>query len=334
MPSMMYDGDMNTTSFSHAVVLVAGAAGFIPSHLCEALLNQGATVLGIDNFISGRESNLSSFRNHPKFTFLQADITKPTADLLPGWFRPTHIFHMASPASPPGYQKHPVETYMVNAFGTHHLLQYMKEFASDATFLYASTSEVYGNPLEHPQKETYWGNVNPNGIRSCYDESKRLGETICGVHSREYDMDVRIVRIFNTYGPRMDPNDGRVIPQLMTQAVKNEPFTIYGDGKQTRSLCYVSDLVDGLLRLSSEPNAKNETVNLGNPDERTVQELADLIQTISGCEGHKTYAPLPKDDPTRRQPDISKAKSLLGWEPKVSLREGLTKTFEYFQDLS
>lgn len=330
---MMYDVYMSTSNFSNAVVLIAGVAGFIPSHLCEALLAQGATVLGVDNFISGRETNLEAFRNHPRFTFIQADITKPTADLTPGWFKPTHIFHMASPASPPGYQRHPIETYMVNSFGTHNLLQYMKEFAPDATFLYASTSEIYGNPLEHPQKETYWGNVNPNGVRSCYDESKRLGETICGVHAREFDMDVRIVRIFNTYGPRMDPNDGRIIPQLMTQAVKNESFTIYGDGKQTRSLCYVSDLVDGLLRLVSNPSAKGETVNLGNPDERTVLELADIIQSISGCTGNRTFAALPKDDPTRRQPDITKAKSLLGWEPKIPLREGLTKTFEYFQSL-
>lgn len=319
--------------FQNAKVLVTGAAGFIPSHLCENLLNQGAIVIGVDNFVSGRPANIASFEHHPNFTFIQADVTKDFSAGLPADFTPTHVFHMASPASPPGYQAHPIETYLVNSIGTHYLLQYLKNHAPEAAFLFASTSEVYGNPLEHPQKETYWGNVNPNGIRSCYDESKRLGETICGVHAREFGMNIRIVRIFNTYGPRMDPNDGRVIPQLMTQAVKNVPFTIYGDGKQTRSLCFVSDLVAGLLLLISEPKAKGETVNLGNPDERTVLELAETIKKISGSNASFEFSALPKDDPLRRQPDISKAKALLGWSPTVRLEDGLQKTFEYFRSL-
>lgn len=320
-------------AYSSAAVLVTGAAGFIPSHLCDALLTQGATVFGIDNFLSGNSHNLKEAQKHPRFRFMEADASGDLSSILPKDFQPTHVFHMASPASPKGYQAHPVETYLVNAMGTHHLLNHLKSTAPSAKFLFASTSEVYGNPLEHPQKESYWGNVNPNGVRSCYDESKRLGETICGVHAREFGMDVRIVRIFNTYGPRMDPKDGRVIPQLMSQAASNQPFTIYGDGTQTRSLCFVSDLVAGLLLLADLPNVKGETINLGNPDERSVLELATLIKEISGSDQPFVYEALPKDDPTRRQPDISKAKTLLGWEPSISLREGLTQTLAYFRSL-
>lgn len=323
--------DMN--AYSSATVLVTGAAGFIPSHLCDALLAQGASVLGVDNFLSGSSKNLTLARQHSRFQFLEADASGDLSMVLPKDFHPTHVFHMASPASPKGYQAHPVETYLVNSIGTHHLLTYLKTSAPNAKFLFASTSEVYGNPLEHPQKESYWGNVNPNGVRSCYDESKRLGETICGVHAREFGMDVRIVRIFNTYGPRMDPEDGRVIPQLMSQAVQNTPFTLYGDGTQTRSLCFVSDLVAGLLLLADLPQAKGETVNLGNPDERSVAELATLIKEISGSPQPFVFEELPKDDPARRQPDISKATSVLGWKPSVPLRTGLEQTLAYFRSL-
>lgn len=312
-------------------VLITGAAGFIPSHVVDSLLAAGATVTGIDNFLTGREENLVEARKNPLFTFIEADAINAPETYLPDGATFDVVFHMASPASPPGYMKHPVETYLINSMGTHNLLQYVMTTSPSARFVYTSTSEVYGDPKENPQKESYWGNVNPNGPRSCYDESKRLGETICGVHSRNFDLDVRIARIFNTYGPRMDPNDGRVIPQFFSQALKNEALTVYGDGEQTRSFCYVSDLVKGLLLLGSVDQAKGETVNLGNPIEKTMVELAGIIKTLTNANSEITHKDLPMDDPKQRKPDLNKAKELLNWEPTVNFEQGLKQTLTYFQ---
>lgn len=312
-------------------VLVTGAAGFIPSHLCDLLLQAGANVTGVDNFITGRRDNITHLKDISNFTLIEADVSRRPDSYLPEDYAPDVIFHLASPASPPRYQAKPVETYLVNSIGTHNLLQLLLERNPKGRFLFASTSEAYGDPLEHPQNESYWGNVNPNGPRSCYDEAKRLGEAICGVHSRTFELDVRIVRIFNTYGPRMDPADGRVIPNLMLQALRGEELTIYGDGTQTRSYCYVDDLVRGLIAMGSVEGARGETINLGNPDEFTIAETATVIKEVTGADGNVVNKPLPQDDPTRRQPDISKAKRILDWEPQVSFRDGLRQTLPYFR---
>ena len=243
---------------------------------------------------------------------------------------PDVVLHFASPASPPRYQEHPTETYLVNSYATHLLLSFLKKVNPQARFLFAGTSEAYGDPAVHPQPETYWGNVNPNGIRSCYDEAKRMGETVCGVFHRDMGMDTRIVRIFNTYGPRMNPADGRVIPNFVMQALRGEAVTIYGDGTQTRSYCFVDDLVSGILTFLVHPDLAGETLNIGNPEEFTILETAREIEKIVGEVIH-TFESLPGDDPMRRQPDISKAKRLLGWEPKVTFGEGLQQTIEYFR---
>ena len=317
--------------FTGKKVLVTGAAGFLGSHLVETLLKDGAMVIGVDNFITGNADNLVEVESE-NFAFVEADVTQPSGNYLHGEVF-DHIFHFASPASPPWYQKYPRETYLVNTVATDHLLQYLQATNPEGTFIFAGTSEAYGDPLEHPQKETYWGNVNPNGIRSCYDESKRLGETICGVFNRDFAMDTRIVRIFNTYGPRIGAEDGRVIPSFIMSALKNQPMTVFGDGSQTRSYCYVSDLVEGILRLSLEPKAKGETVNIGNPEEYTVNDTAKIIWKAVYEQSDDVkieFKNLPGDDPTRRKPDISKAKELLGWEPQVSFEEGLRKTVDWF----
>lgn len=315
-------------------VLITGAAGFVGSHLCDALLEAGAKVIGVDNYLTGRPQNLAHLDSNPNFEFIRADVIEAPAAYLPEERVIDVIFHFASPASPPRYQEHPVETYLVNSLATHQLLQYLLVTNPDARFVYASTSEVYGDPEVHPQPETYWGNVNPNGIRSCYDEAKRLGETICGVHHRDFGMDVRIARIFNTYGPRMDPTDGRIIPQFINEALANQPYSIYGDGQQSRSYCYVSDLVKGILLLASDENLSGSTVNLGNPDEFTVKQTAEVIHRLVHPDGSQpSYEshPLPQDDPSRRRPDISKAQQLLGWQPSISFEEGLEPTLEYFR---
>ena len=316
--------DKNTTA------LVTGGAGFIGSHLCEELLKRGAHVIAVDNFLTGNKNNIAHLTS-PDFEFIEADVTQPTDTYLPAGTHLDFIFHFASPASPPIYQAHPVETYLVNSIATHHLLQYIKNTSPSTRFLFASTSEIYGDPLEHPQKESYWGNVNPNGTRSCYDEAKRLGETICGVHQRDFGLDVRIVRIFNTYGPRMDINDGRVIPNFIKELLAHQPLTIYGEGKQTRSYCYVTDLVEAILSLATSENGNGKTVNLGNSDEFTILETAQILQEVSGTKCELQFLPLPKDDPTRRRPDISYAKELLGWEPTLKFRDGLKLTLEFFQ---
>lgn len=316
--------------------LVTGGAGFVGSHLVDRLLKEGYRVLAIDNFITGRKENVSHLENNPNYKLLEADVIESvenylTAEILAGWPAPNLelVFHLASPASPPRYQSHPTETYLVNSLGTHYLLAWLEEHQPQATFVYASSSEVYGDPAVHPQTESYWGNVNPNGPRACYDEGKRLGETICGVFSRDFGLDVRIARLFNTYGPRMDPDDGRVIPTFIKQAQSGLPYSIHGDGLQTRSYCYVSDLVDGLWRLATTAQAKGETVNLGNPEEYTILETAKHIhQLISDGSDFKTESlPLPTDDPTRRKPDITKATKLLSWEPVVDLRSGFKDMF-------
>jgi len=312
-------------------VIVTGGAGFIGSHLCERLLKQGAHVVAVDNFITGSEKNIEQLKSNPNFSFIQADVTQSPETYLQELKQIDLVLHFASPASPPKYQAKPVETYMVNSMGTHLLLQFLLKNFPKARFLFASTSEVYGNPIEHPQKESYWGNVNPNGVRSCYDEAKRLGEAICGVHQRDFQMDVRIVRIFNTYGPRVDLGDGRVVPDFIQQVLSGKPLTVYGDGSQTRSFCYVDDLVEGILRLASSSQGNGKTVNLGNPGELTVLETAKLIQEVAGTQTEIVFQPLPKDDPVRRKPDISQAKELLGWEPQVEFRDGIQKTIEFLK---
>lgn len=320
--------------FQNKTVLVTGAAGFIGSHLSETLLNLGAKVIGVDNFLTGRTDNLKTFKDNANFTFIEADVIKNPTEYLPADANIDVLLHFASPASPPRYQAHPIETYLVNTTGTHNLLQYLHKNSPAARVVFASTSEVYGDPQVHPQAEDYWGNVNPNGVRSCYDEAKRLGETICGVHTRDLDMDIRIVRIFNTYGPRIDPADGRIIPQFLSEALAQQPYSVFGDGSQTRSYCYVSDLVEGVLQLVATDEAKGETVNIGNPGEYTVLQTAQEIHQLvnANIEFKANFKPLPKDDPTRRQPDIQKAGKLLGWRPRVMFRDGLIQTVMYFRN--
>jgi UDP-glucuronate decarboxylase len=306
--------------------LIVGGAGFIGSHLCERLLNDGREVICLDNLITGRRVNIEALLVRPAFQFVQHDIIEELPALPPV----ERIFHLASPASPPGYQVHPIETLRVNSEGTRRLLELAAH--SGARFLYTSTSEAYGDPLEHPQRETYRGNVSSTGPRSMYDEAKRYGEALTMVYHRARAVDARIVRIFNTYGPRSDPDDGRLVPNFITQALRGEPLTVYGDGGQTRSLCYVSDLVEGLLRAMESERARGEVINLGNPEEHTILEFAELIARLAGSPaGLHFTAPAVGDDPQRRRPDIGKAQALLGWEPQVGLEAGLTETIAYFR---
>lgn len=320
---------MNDEFFRSKVVIVTGAAGFIGSHLCDKLLDLGAKVHGLDNLITGQENNLSEAKKNRNFFFHQVDLNDEQATLAV--LQKIHadsgidaVLHFASPASPPLYQRWPTQTYLVNTLALHNLLTWLKENAPASRLLFAGTSEVYGTPLEHPQKETYWGNVNPNGPRSCYDEAKRLGETICGVFYRDFDFDTRIVRIFNTYGPRMSLNDGRILPQFIKEYLANEKLTIYGDGSQTRSYCYIDDLVRGILTFLAAADLAGETINLGNPHEFTVLETAKIFnETVGRPDDDFQYLCLPKDDPTRRQPDITKAQKLLHYQPTVEFRTGL-----------
>jgi len=311
-----------------AKVIVTGGAGFIGSHLCESLVSLNHEVICIDNFLTSSEENIVELRDNSLFTFINHDVIQPLPDNLSAEF----IFHLASPASPNhhseiSYHTLPMETMLVNTTGTLNLLKFAD--AQKARFLYASTSEVYGDPLEHPQTESYRGNVSTIGPRSVYDEAKRFGETLVSYYWREKDLDARIVRIFNTYGPRMSSKDMRMISIFIREALENKPITIYGDGKQTRSLCYVSDTVEGLIKMMFEDGARNEVINIGSPDEHTVHEYAEMVKRLTNSTSEITLSEqLPEDDPLRRRADITKAKDILHWEPKVTLEDGLKKMIE------
>lgn len=303
-------------------ILVTGAAGFLGSHLCDTLLSEGHTVIGVDNLSTGKTVNLDHLSSESRFRFLEQDITRA--------FDPGHVdyvFNFASPASPVDYTRLGIETLLVGSAGTINTLEIARKYK--AGFLHASTSECYGDPEVHPQVETYWGNVNPIGPRSVYDEAKRFSEATVMAYHRYHAVDTHMVRIFNTYGPRLQANDGRVISNFMIQALRGEPLTIYGDGSQTRSFCFVSDLIDGIVRLSRSD--EHLPVNIGNPDEWTILECAQEILAVTGSRSEIIRMPLPPDDPTRRRPDITRARTLLGWEPKIPLREGLERSLEYFR---
>jgi dTDP-glucose 4,6-dehydratase len=304
-------------------LVVSGGAGFIGSHLCDRLLAEKHSVVAIDNLLTGSLRNLAHLAGNPNFHFLQQDVTRPLS--LEGAV--DGVLHLASPASPKDYMRRPIETLEAGSTGTRNMLELARRW--NARFLLASTSECYGDPLVHPQRETYWGHVNPVGPRSCYDESKRFAEAITMAYHRVHGLRTNIARIFNTYGPRMQLDDGRVVPAFIDQALKGQPVTIFGDGSQTRSFCYVSDLVEGLYRLMLSD--ERYPVNLGNPEEMTIREFADHVCRATGARCAVEHRPLPEDDPKKRRPDISKARRLLGWEPKVPLEEGLRLTIEYFR---
>ena len=314
--------------------LVAGGAGFIGSNLCKNLLDNSYNVICVDNFLTSDKSNIKSLLDNSNFKLIEHDIVKPFNGIESG--KIDFIFHLASPASPNqksprSYINFPLETLLANSVGTRNLLDLAKE--KEARFLYASSSEVYGDPVTSPQKEDYFGNVNPNGIRSVYDEGKRFGEAITMAYFRKFHLDVRIVRIFNTYGPFMQKDDGRVVSNFINQAIKNIPLTIYGQGKQTRSFCYVDDMVNGLMLVMFSENTNGQVFNLGNPDEKTILELAQLIKKLTKSASEIVYEKLPLDDPKKRNPDISKARKILGFSPKVKTEDGLLKTIEYFKSL-
>lgn len=304
-------------------VLVTGGAGFLGSHLCDALLAEDNSVICLDNLLTGRQENISHLANEPRFEFVRADVSEPI-DVGPI----DYVFHFASPASPDDYLRHGVATLKAGSYGTFNTLELARKY--DAGFLLASTSECYGDPLQHPQKETYWGHVNPVGPRSVYDEAKRFSEAATMAYRRFYRVKTHIVRIFNTYGPRLQLNDGRVISNFMKQALRGEDLTVYGDGSQTRSFCYVEDEIDGILRLSRAE--EHLPVNIGNPNEFTILECAQKVLEITGSSSKICFQPAPEDDPHRRCPDISKASALLGWEPKIDLTTGLRRSLTYFKE--
>jgi UDP-glucuronate decarboxylase len=303
--------------------LVTGGSGFIGSHLCKRLLTLGHEVLVVDNFYSSTRQNLQEFLSDPHFELIRHDVTFPL------YVEVDEIYHLACPASPVYYQRDPVQTTKTCVLGSINMLGLAKRLG--APILLTSTSEVYGDPAVHPQSESYWGNVNPIGVRSCYDEGKRCAETLFFDYHRQHALPIKVARVFNTYGPKMLPDDGRVVSNFIVQALAGEPLTVFGDGAQTRSFCYVDDLVDGLVALMNSPAAVTGPVNLGNPGEFTMLELAKQVMELTGSTSTVEHRPLPPDDPTRRRPDISRAKELLGWEPTVSLREGLARTVEYFR---
>ncbi len=306
-------------------VMVTGGAGFLGSHLCDRLVAGGHDVLCVDNFYTGTKRNLLHLLNEPYFEIIRHDITFPL------YVEVDAIYNLACPASPIHYQNDPVQTTKVNVHGAINMLGLAKRLG--ATILQASTSEVYGDPSVHPQTEDYWGNVNPIGPRSCYDEGKRCAETLFFDYRRQAGLSIKVARIFNTYGPRMHPNDGRVVSNFIVQALRNQPITLYGDGGQTRSFCYVDDLVDGLMRLMDTPDEVTGPINLGNPGEFTILELAEIIRELTGSRSELVFRPLPMDDPKQRRPDIARAEETLGWSPKVNLREGLRHTIAYFEGL-
>lgn len=304
-------------------ILITGGAGFIGSHLCERLLSEGNEVLCLDNFFTGRRENIFHLLDNPRFELLRHDVTEPIL------LEVDQIYNLACPASPVHYQYNPVKTVKTSVMGAINMLGLAKRVR--ARILQASTSEVYGDPLVHPQTEDYWGNVNPIGLRSCYDEGKRLAETLMTDYHRQNNVDIRIARIFNTYGPRMLEDDGRVVSNFIVQALRGEPLTLYGEGEQTRSFCYVDDLIEGLVRLMNVENL-HEPVNLGNPGEFTIKQLAEeVIKTVGSSSGF-TFQPLPADDPRQRKPDITRAQNMLGWNPTIALREGLKRTVEDFRE--
>jgi len=306
-------------------VLVTGGAGFLGSFLCERLLAEGCDVICMDNFFTGRKANIAHLINDPYFELMRHDVT------FPFYVEVDEIYNLACPASPVHYQFDPVQTTKTSVHGAINVLGLAKRVK--AKVFQASTSEVYGDPSIHPQPETYWGNVNPIGIRSCYDEGKRCAETLFFDYWRQHKLRIKVVRIFNTYGPRMHPHDGRVVSNFIMQALKNEDITIYGDGTQTRSFCYVSDLIEGWIRLMASPDDITGPINLGNPGEFTMLELAENVIELTGSKSKLVFEPLPADDPRQRKPDITLAKEKLGWEPEVPLREGLARTIAYFDDL-
>lgn len=310
-------------------ILITGVAGFIGSNLAEDLILKKNQIFGLDNLITGSEENLKNLKKNPLFSFLQADLIDFNFDSFFSSISFDIVYHLASPASPKQYQKYSIETLKANSLGTINLLEFMVRSKSKV-FIFASTSEVYGDPLIHPQREDYYGNVNSFGWRACYDEGKRFGEACCYHYSKKYGLDIRIARIFNTYGPNMEKDDGRVISNFITQALEGKEITIYGDGSQTRSFCYITDMIRG-LKLMAEKKIRGEIINLGNPKETKIFEIAQLIKKKVNPSAKINFLPLPADDPKRRKPDISKAKKLLGWQPKVDLNDGLDLTIEYFK---
>ncbi len=306
-------------------ILVTGGAGFLGSHLCERLLGAGHDVLCVDNFFTGTRANVVSLLDNPRFELMRHDVTFPL------FVEVDEIYNLACPASPVHYQYDPVQTTKTSVHGAINMLGLARRVGG--RILQSSTSEVYGDPKEHPQSESYWGHVNPIGIRSCYDEGKRCAETLFFDYRRQHGLSIKVARIFNTYGPRMHPNDGRVVSNFIVQALRGDPITIYGDGSQTRAFCYVDDLVEGLIRLMQTEEEVTGPMNLGNPAEFSMRELADEVLRLTGSRSEVTQKPLPSDDPTRRRPDISYASAQMGWEPTTSLREGLERTIAYFDDL-
>ena len=306
-------------------ILVTGGAGFLGSHLCDRLLKDGNEVICLDNFFTGRKGNIAHLFGRPDFELVRHDVIDPFK------FEVDQIYNLACPASPPHYQFNPIKTTKTSVMGAINVLGLAKRVK--ARVFQASTSEVYGDPSVHPQPESYWGNVNPIGKRSCYDEGKRVAETLFFDYHRQHGLPIKVARIFNTYGPRMHPADGRVVSNFIVQALKGEPITLYGDGRQTRSFCYVDDLVDGLVRLMDTDDEVTGPVNLGNPAEFSMQQLAELVVARTGSRSELAYAPLPADDPRQRQPDITRARELLGWQPTVALDDGLQRTIDYFKPL-
>jgi UDP-glucuronate decarboxylase len=306
-------------------ILVTGGAGFLGSHLCERLLRQGHDVICVDNFSTGSKANIAHLLGEPHFEVIRHDVTEPL------YLQVDEVYNLACPASPLHYQSDPIHTMKTSVIGSINMLGLARR--TGALSFLASTSEVYGDPLLHPQREDYWGNVNPNGVRSCYDEGKRSAEALYFDYHRRHRLPIKVVRIFNTYGPRMHPQDGRVVSNFIVQALKGEPITIYGDGRQTRSFCYVDDLIDGFLRMMSSTEEFLGPVNLGNPDEFTILELAEAVLRVTGSRSRLERRPLPHDDPRRRKPDISLARSTLGWQPTVRLETGITRTAAYFERL-
>ncbi len=305
-------------------ILVAGGAGFLGSHLCERLASDGHEVVVVDNLHTGSRLNLSHLAGNRKIEFRLGDVVDP----VKGEFG--RIYNLACPGSPRHYQQNPIVTALTNFMGVDNLLQLASQ--NGARFFQASTSEVYGDPLIHPQNEAYYGNVNSIGPRACYDEGKRIGETLCFDYHRQHGVEIKVARIFNTYGPRMNPDDGRVVSSFIVQALRNKPITIYGEGRQTRSFCYVDDLIDGILRLMESPKGVLGPINLGNPEEFAIRELAEIVIEMTGSRSKIDYHVLPIDDPQQRQPDISKARAILGWQPGIALRDGLTRTIAYFEE--